>query len=64
MPTNWRHLLSTNKTNSDDKFDMNECEGCDGDCDINGSQPSGQNLKGISRFGRVRRPPKYLSDYC
>ena len=30
----------------------------------NGSQRSGQNLKGISRFGRVRRPPKYLSDYC
>ena len=64
MPTDWRHLLSTNKTNSDDEFDKNECEGCDGDCDTNGSQGSDQNLKGISRFGRVRRPHKYLSDYC
>ena len=41
MPTDWRYFLSTNKTNSDDEFDNNECEGCDGDCDINGSQPSG-----------------------
>ena len=64
MPTDWRHLLSTDKTNSDDKFDKDEREGCDGDCDTNESQRSDQNLKGISRFGRVRRPPKYLSDYC
>ena len=40
MLTDWRHLLSTNKTNSDDEFDKNECEGCDGDCDTNGSQRS------------------------
>ena len=33
MPIDWRHFLSTNKTNSDDEFDKNECEGCDGDCD-------------------------------
>ena len=64
MPTNWRHFLSKNKTNSDNEFDKDEREGCDDDCDTNGSQRSGQNLKGISRFGRVRRPPKYLSDYC
>ena len=36
MPTDWRHLLSTNKTNNDDEFDKNECKGCDGDCDTNG----------------------------
>ena len=64
MPTDCRHILSTNKTNSDDEFDKDEREGCDNDCDTNGSQRSGQNLKGISRFGRVRRPSKYLSDYC
>ena len=49
MPTDWRQLLLTNKTNSDDEFDKDERKGCD---------------EGISRFGRVRRPPKYLSDYC
>ena len=64
MPTDWRHLLFINKTNSVDEFDKDEREGCDDDCDTNGSQRSGQNLKEISRFGRVRRPPKYLSDYC
>ena len=64
MLTNWRHFLSTNKTNSDDEFDNNECKVCDSDCDTNGSQRSGQNLKWISRFVRVRRPPKYLNNYC
>ena len=38
MPTDWRHLLFTNKTNSDDEFDKDEREGCGGNCDINGSQ--------------------------
>ena len=37
MRTGWRHFLFTNKTSSDDEFDKNECEGCDGDYDINGS---------------------------
>ena len=64
IPTDWRHLLYTNKTNSDEKFDKNVCKSCDCDCDTNGSQRSGQNLKGISRFGRVSIPPKYLNDYC
>ena len=64
MPTNLRHLLSTKEINCDDEFDKNKCEGCAGDCDTNGSQRSGQNLKGTSRFGRVHRPPKYLHDYC
>ena len=64
MPNDWRHLLSTNKTNSDDEFDKNECKDCDDDCDTNGSQRSDQNLKRISRFGMVRRRPKHLSDYC
>ena len=64
MPTDWRHLLSTNKTNSNDEFDKNKCEGCDSDCDTNGFQQSGHNLKRIFRFARVRRPPKYLNNYC
>ena len=64
MLIDWRHLLFTNKTNNDNEFDKNECKVCDGDCDTNGSQRSGQNLKGISKFGKVRRPPKYLNDYC
>ena len=44
MPTDWRHLLFTNKTNSDDEFDNNECEGCDADSDTNGSQRSGSSI--------------------
>ena len=64
MPTDWRLILSTKEINCNDEFDENEYEGCADDCDIYGSRWSGQNLKGISRFGRVHRAPKYLNDYC
>ena len=58
MPTDWQHISSTNEISCNDEFDKNECEGCASDCNISRSQPSGQNLMGTSRFGKVRRPPK------